>query len=227
MKECYIRFLAQINNFSIEHLLKIIDAKITDGYTRIHLMINSPGGSVAHGLALYNILKSNPIEVYTYNIGSVDSIGVIVFCSGDRRFSVPNSRFLIHPVQLNAQGNYTFDEHKLNEHVKSITIDQQNIINIIAQTTNKEPKEIEKKIHNRTTFTAEEAKKQSLVDIITKMPFIPANAEVISVPESSSAPPNLPPQIQLPGGIRLGINDNFTSIFANGVGFTNMQSCVL
>ncbi len=223
-KECYVRFLAAINAHSVEHLLKIIDTKISDGYIRIHLMINSPGGSVAHGLALYNILRSNPIEVYTYNIGSVDSIGVVVFCSGDRRFSVPNARFLIHPVQLNIQGHHVFDEHALSERTKSIKIDQQNIVNVIAHTTNQDVEEIKKKLHERTTFTAAEAKKQSLVDSITEMPFIPPDAEVISIPESSATPPN-PPQIRLPGGLIVGINDNFTSIFANGVGFTHMQSC--
>ena len=231
MKECYIRFLAYINGFSVEHLLKIIDTKITDGYSRIHLMINSPGGSVAHGLALYNILKSSPVEIYTYNIGSVDSIGVIVFCSGDKRYSVPNSRFLIHPVNFNIQGNHNLDEHQLNEHTKSIRIDQKNIINVIAQTTNQDIKDIERKIHERTTFTAEEAKKQSLVDSITEMPFIPLDAELISIPESSANPSINPsinqPQLQLPGGIRLGINDNFTSLFTNGIGFTSTQSCIL
>lgn len=92
MKECYIRFLAGVNHVSAEALLRVVDSKLSD-YSRIHLLLSSPGGSVAHGITLYNYLKSIPIEVFTYNIGSVDSIGVVVYCSGDRRLAVNHSRF--------------------------------------------------------------------------------------------------------------------------------------
>ena len=88
--------MAGINGPSVEAILKSIDSKVSDGYNRLHIMLNTPGGSVAHGLVLHKVLKSIPIEIYTYNIGSVDSIGVVIFCSGYKRYSVPNARFLIH-----------------------------------------------------------------------------------------------------------------------------------
>lgn len=221
MKECYIRFLAAVNGQSVEAILKVIDSKVSDGYEKLHIMINSPGGSVAHGLALYNIIKSLPIEVHTYNIGSVDSIGVVVFCSGDRRYSVPNARFLIHPVQLHSSAHESFDEHKLNELRKSLQIDQKNIIAVIAHTTTKPTADIEKKLHERATFDAEEAKIYGLTDGIVDMPFVPTGAEIISIPESSANPQQQQQGIVLPGGIQLGFSQNYTSLFSNGIGFTD------
>lgn len=223
MKECYIRFLASVNGPSLETILKSIDSKVSDGYNRLHIMFNSPGGSVAHGLALYNVLKSLPIEVHTYNIGSVDSIGVVVFCSGDKRYSVPNARFLIHPVQMNSSAPQDFDEHKINELQKSLQIDQKNIIGVIAQTSQKPISDIEKKMLERATFNSQEAKRYGLIDSIVEMPFIPLDAEIISIPESSANPPQRQPGIVLPGGIQIGFSQNYTSMFDYGIGFTSSQ----
>ena len=74
MKEAYIRFMAPVVPSTIDTLFKIVDEKIRDKYNKIHLMISSPGGSVFHGLSIYNFLKGAPIEIDTYNFGSVESI---------------------------------------------------------------------------------------------------------------------------------------------------------
>ncbi|GAG04670.1 unnamed protein product, partial [marine sediment metagenome] len=80
MKEIYIRFMAPVIPVTIDHLMKIIDTKLHEKYERINLLLSSPGGSVFHGLSVYNFLKGAPIEVYTYNFGSVDSIGIVMYC---------------------------------------------------------------------------------------------------------------------------------------------------
>jgi ATP-dependent protease ClpP protease subunit len=103
IKEAYIRFMAQVTSQTSDYLIKIVDDKI-------HLLISSPGGSVFHGLSLYNFLYGIPLEVDTYNFGSVDSIGVILFCAGKNRYSVPDARFLIHGVSFSFQGQANFDE---------------------------------------------------------------------------------------------------------------------
>lgn len=220
MKECYIRFMAPINGSSTEALLKVVDSKIKSGYEKIHLMITSPGGSVAHGLALYNILRSVPIRWCTYNIGSVDSIGVVVFCAGEDRFAAPNSRFLIHPVQANLHGNHSLDEHKIRETMKSVQADQKNIVGVVAHTTGLTPEDVEEKMHDRTTWNAQSAKEIGLTQETVEMPFIPAGAEIIPIHESS-ANPQPAGQIQLPGGIVLGGQiENYTSMYDMCVGQT-------
>ena len=67
---------------TIKIMTKIVDKKLHDKYDQLNLLLSSPGGSVFHGLSVYNFLKGAPIEVYTYNFGSVDSIGVVIYCAG-------------------------------------------------------------------------------------------------------------------------------------------------
>jgi len=115
MKETYVRFMAPVTTQTSDQLMKLVDDKIRNGYGKIHLLISSPGGSVFHGISLYNYLFGIPLEVDTYNFGSVDSIGVVLFCAGKNRYSVPNARFLIHGVSMNFQGAASFDEKMLDE----------------------------------------------------------------------------------------------------------------
>jgi ATP-dependent Clp protease protease subunit len=182
MKESYIRFMAPIIPQTIDTLLKIIDQKIHRKYERIHLMISSPGGSVFHGLSVYNFLKGAPIEIFSYNFGSVDSIGVVIYCAGTKRFSVPHARFLIHGVKMNFQGQVSFDEFQIHEHLKSVRIDQKNIARVIADTSGKRTDEIEKDMHDRRTLSPTEAKDYGLVHDI-KSELFPLNAEFISIGE--------------------------------------------
>jgi ATP-dependent Clp endopeptidase proteolytic subunit ClpP len=229
MKETYIRFMAAVTPQTSDHLIKLIDDKIRNGYEKIHLLISSPGGSVFHGISLYNYLYGIPLEVDTYNFGSVDSIGVVLFCAGKSRYSVPNARFLIHGVAMNFQGSASFDEKMLDEQLKSLQIDQSNISKIIAFTTGKKEEEIKNAMHNRTTLSPNEAKDYGLVTEI-KNTLMPANAEFYSIGEfdgqPSPAPQFIMPQIQMPIGpnglkIMSPRNENYTSLFDRGFSFTN------
>jgi ATP-dependent Clp protease, protease subunit len=181
-KEAYIRFMAPFDPRTSDELFRIIDAKIQQRYTRINLMISSPGGSVFHGLSIYNYLKGAPVEVYTYNFGSVDSIGVIVFCAGTKRYSVPHARFLIHGVKFNIQGNASFDEKEMEEHFKSLKIDQLNIAKVIADNCKKKTDEIENDMNERTTLNPTQAKEYGLVHSV-KSELFPINTEIEVVRE--------------------------------------------
>jgi len=182
MKEAYIRLFAPIGPDTTDKLFKILDQKINNSVNKIHLLISSPGGSVFHGLSIYNYLKGAPIEVDTYNFGSVDSIGVIIFCAGKKRYSVPHARFLIHGVRFNINGNVAFDEKELEKHYKSLKIDQRNIAKVIADTCGKEIKEIENKMNDRTTLNPEEAKEYGLVHEIKSILF-PQGADLSVIGE--------------------------------------------
>lgn len=192
MKEAYIRFMAPILPQTTHELLQIVDRKIKEKCTRIHIMISSPGGSVFHGLSLYNFLKGAPIEVYTYNFGSVDSIGMVLFCAGEKRYSVPHARFLIHGVRFNISGNISFDEKQLEENLRGVKIDQQNIARVIADTAGKALNDVENDMNNRITLNPAEAKEYGLVHEIQSVLF-PAEAELSVVDEPTPAPPLPPP----------------------------------
>lgn len=182
MKETYIRFMAPVIPQTIDHLMKIVDKKLHEKFERLNLMLSSPGGSVFHGLSVYNFLKGAPIEVHTYNFGSVDSIGVVIYCAGSKRFCVPHARFLIHGVKMNFKGQASFDEFQIHENLKSLKIDQQNIARVIADNTGKGSEVIEKYMHDRKTLNPNEAKDYGLVNEI-KSELFPIDAEFTSIGE--------------------------------------------
>lgn len=218
MNDLFIRFMAPVIPQSADLLFKAIDSAIAQKRQRVHLLISSPGGSVFHGLSVYNFLKGAPIEVMTYNFGSVDSIGVVMFCSGTRRFSVPHARFLLHGVKLNVNGNNSFDEKQLEEHLKGLRIDQQNIAQVIADTTEKPRDKVESDMNNRTTLSPSEAKNYGLVHEI-KSELFPQDAQMIMIGENIQGPQN----IQLPNGIPLPFNLPLGFTFPSVEGFTQSE----
>jgi len=197
MKEAYVRFMAPVVPQTADKLLQVVDRKIQEKSERIHLMISSPGGSVFHGLSLYNFLRGAPIEVFTYNFGSVDSIGVVIFCAGDQRFSVPHARFLIHGVKFNISGNASFDEKQIEEHLKSLKIDQHNIARVIADTAQKPAHKVEEDMNNRTTLNPGEAKDYGLVHEI-KSALFPIDADLSVIGEITGQAQQGPFHVTMP-----------------------------
>lgn len=182
MNELYIRFMAAVVPETAAQLFQLFDIATQNKIERIHLLLSSPGGSVFHGLSIYNYLKGSPFDTHTYNFGSVDSIGIIIFCAGSRRLSVPHARFLIHPVQFNVRGNAAFDEKQLDEHLKGLKIDQENIARVMADTTGKPLHKIEEDMIGRTTLSPNQAKDYGLVHDIESALF-PADAKLAVIGE--------------------------------------------
>lgn len=191
MKEAYIRFMAPVVPQTTAALFQILDRKLKEKVERLHLMISSPGGSVFHGLSLYNFLRGAPLEVHTYNFGSVDSIGVVIFCAGDRRFSVPHARFLIHGVTANFVGNQSLDEKSLEERLKGLQIDYRNIARVIADTAQRTADKVQDDMNNRTTLNPQEAKDYGLVHEIRSELF-PIDADLSVVGEAPVPNQGLP-----------------------------------
>src|SRR3989338_6946961 len=100
-KSISIRLQGEINDKSVKNLIDLVEKEFRTCIKKFYIMISSPGGYVDPGLTAYNFLKGLPIEVITTNFGSVDSISTIIFCAGAKRYSVPNSRFIIHDIRNN------------------------------------------------------------------------------------------------------------------------------
>lgn len=188
MNQFYIRFLAPVIPQTTEQLFQLFDHAVQNKVERVHLLLSSPGGSVFHGLSIYNYLKGAPFDTHAYNFGSVDSIGVVIFCAGSRRLCVPHARFLIHPVQFNIQGNAAFDEKQLDEHLKGLKIDQENIARVISDTTGKPLHKVEEDMINRTTLSPQQAKDYGLVHDIQSTLF-PADAQLAVIGEPVQVQP--------------------------------------
>lgn len=167
-KPCWIRFMAPVVPPTVNALLQSVDQAIASGADHLHLLLSSPGGSVFHGLSAHNYLRGLSVPVTTYNFGSVDSIGVVIFCAGAERICVPHARFLIHSVSLNFSGQLVLDEKGLEEHRKSVKIDAENIARVIADTSTRNLAQVEKDMLDRTTLNPTQAKEYGLVTKVQK-----------------------------------------------------------
>ena len=178
-KTVVIKFFAPVIDVTINALMSAIDQSIKQGAARFVLLISSPGGSVFHGLSAYNYLRGLPVVITTHNFGSVDSIGVVLFCGGSERLSVPQARFLLHGVSAGFQKE-RLEEKQLEERLKGLKIDMENIAKVIAANTGKTVKDVTDAMLDRTTLNPEEAKAWGLVHEI-KSELFEAGSEVISI----------------------------------------------
>ena len=174
-----IKFFAPVIDVTINSLMDAIDQKMKQGVTQFTILVSSPGGSVFHGLSAYNYLKGLPVTITTHNFGSVDSIGVVLFCGGSKRLSVPQARFLLHGVSAGFQ-NDRLEEKQLEERLKGLRIDIENIAKVIAENTGKTVQDVTNLMLERTTLNPDEAKAWGLVHEI-KSELFEAGSEVISI----------------------------------------------
>lgn len=180
MKPVVVRFFAPVIDATVNALMSAVDQKMKQGAKDFTILISSPGGSVIHGLSAYNYLKGLPVSITTHNFGSVDSIGIVLYCAGSRRLSVPQARFLFHGVNVQFRGEQNLDEKLLEERLKGLRIDVENIAKVIAANTGKSTEDITDAMIERTTMNPEEAQSWGLVHAI-KSELFEAGSEVIAI----------------------------------------------
>jgi ATP-dependent protease ClpP protease subunit len=179
-KSVVIKFFAPVTDVTINALMSAIDQKMKQGITNFIILISSPGGTVFHGLSAYNYLKGLPVTITTHNFGSVDSIGIVLYCGGSKRLSVPQARFLLHGVSANFEQKTRLEEKQLEERLKGLKIDIENIAKVIASNTGKSVEDVTNAMLERTTLNPEEAQDWGLVSEI-KSELFKAGSEVISI----------------------------------------------
>jgi len=130
----------------------------------IHLYINSPGGSVSAGLAIYDTMQFIKPEVSTIVVGQAASMGALLLAGGanKKRFCLPHSRMMIHQPLGGFQGQAT----DIDIHAREILKVRERLNSILAKHTD-QPLEIIQKDTDRDNFmSAEEAVKYGIVDAI-------------------------------------------------------------
>ncbi len=131
----------------------------------IYLYINSPGGNVSSGLAIYDTMQYIRPDVSTICVGMAASMGAVLLAGGakGKRTSLPNSKIMIHqPWVGGLQGQTTDIEIHAREMVKS----RDKLYNILAFHTGKSVEEIAKDCDRDYYLTAEEAKEYRLIDTV-------------------------------------------------------------
>ncbi|OGN96226.1 MAG: hypothetical protein A2Z77_08475 [Chloroflexi bacterium RBG_13_51_36] len=189
-KPVVIRFFAPVIDATVNTLMSAVDQKMKQGIKDFILLISSPGGSVIHGLSAYNYLKGLPASITTHNFGSVDSIGIVLYCAGSQRLSVPQARFLFHGVNVQFRGEQNLDEKLLEERLKGLRIDMENIAKVISANTGKSAKDVTDAMIERITLNPEEAQSWGLVHEI-KSKLFEEGSEVIAI-QFQQQPQQLP-----------------------------------
>ncbi|EEH99081.1 ATP-dependent Clp endopeptidase proteolytic subunit ClpP [Clostridium tertium] len=133
----------------------------------IHLYINSPGGSITAGMAIYDTMQYIKPDVSTICIGMAASMGSFLLSSGakGKRFVLPNSEIMIHQPLGGFQGQATdFDIH-----ARRIIKIKESLNRILSENTNQPLEKIKTDVERDYFMTAEEAMNYGLVDkVITK-----------------------------------------------------------
>jgi ATP-dependent Clp protease, protease subunit len=132
----------------------------------ISFYINSPGGSVSAGLAIYDTMQFIKPNVSTLCVGQAASMGALLLAAGEKgkRFALPNSRVMIHQPMGGFQGQAT----DIEIHAKEILYLRQRLNEILARHTGQDIKSIERDTERDNFFGAEDATKYGLVDKVLK-----------------------------------------------------------
>lgn len=132
----------------------------------INLYINSPGGSVTAGLAIYDTMNFVKCDVSTTCIGLAASMGAFLLSSGakGKRFALPNSQIMIHQPLGGAQGQATEIEIVATQILKI----RENLNNILAENTGRSIEEIKRDTERDNYMTAQEAMDYGLIDRVIK-----------------------------------------------------------
>lgn len=161
-----------------DHMANIIVAQMLflqfdDPKNDIHIYINSPGGSVTAGLAIYDTMQFVSCPVATYCIGQAASMGAVLLTAGSKgkRFCLPSARVMIHQPMAGSEGTAT----ELLLHTKEFGRLKKRLNEILFKHTGRPLDQIERDTDRDKFMSAEEAVEYGIVDkVMDRMPM-PAN----------------------------------------------------
>jgi ATP-dependent Clp protease protease subunit len=167
LKDRIIMLQGEIN----DHVASIIVAQLLfleaeNPEKDIYLYINSPGGVVTSGFAIYDTMNYIKPDVVTICMGQAASMGAFLLSSGakGKRFALPHARIMIHQPLGGAQGQAT----DIEIHAKEILRMKKELNKILAENTGQTLRKIEKDTERDYFMSAEEAMKYGLIDKVLK-----------------------------------------------------------
>src|SRR5438105_7207473 len=160
-------------------IAQLLFLKMTDPKKDIHLYINSPGGSVTAGLAIYDTMQYLTCDVNTYCVGQAASMGAVLMAAGTKgkRYALPNARIMIHQPWGGVQGQAS----DISIQAKEILRLKDRLNAILAKHCGRTLDEIEKSTDRDNFMSSEEAKKYGLVDhVVVSRKEIPGGVDKTS-----------------------------------------------
>ena len=163
LKDRIIMLGTQVNDAVANTIVaQLLFLQSEDPKKDIDFYINSPGGSVTAGLAIYDTMQMLSCDVRTYCIGQAASMAAVLLCAGTngKRFSLPNSRIMVHQPSGGFEGTAADIDIQAKEilHIKKVLYD------ILAKHTGKSADEIQRDSERDFFMTAEAAKDYHIVD---------------------------------------------------------------
>lgn len=161
--------------------------KLPASVKEIDLRLNSGGGDVFEGYAIYNQLKQHPAKVTVYVDGLAASIASVIALAGDKIIMGEGAQFMVHKSWTMAMGN-SFDMEKVVERLESI--DEQ-LISLYTKKTKKPRSEIRDMVENETWLNAEEAVEKGFADEVVASDIRIAASVIEKCTWITKAPKNL------------------------------------
>jgi ATP-dependent Clp protease protease subunit len=174
LKERVVFMVGPVNELSANLIVaQLLFLESENPEKDIAIYINSPGGSVSAGLAIYDPIQFIKPDVSTLCIGQAASMGALLLAAGakGKRFALPNSRVMIHQPMGGFQGQAS----DIEIHAKEILYLRQRLNEILARHTGQEIKAIERDTERDNFFGADDAVKYGLVDqVLVSRTEVPA-----------------------------------------------------
>ena len=148
-----------VSNSIVAQLLYL---QFEDSKADIHMYINSPGGSITSGMAIYDTMQFITCDVATYCLGQCASMGAMLLTAGTKgkRFALPNSRIMIHQPLAGMQGTAV----ELEIHAKEVLRTKRRMNELMLKHTGQTLEKIEEDTDRDNFMSAEEAKSYGLID---------------------------------------------------------------
>jgi ATP-dependent Clp protease protease subunit len=152
---------------------QLLYLQFEDSKADIHIYINSPGGSITSGMAIYDTMQFVACDVATYCLGQCASMGAMLLTAGTKgkRFALPNSRIMIHQPLAGMQGTAV----ELEIHAKEVLRTKRRMNELMLKHTGQTLDKIEADTDRDNFMSAEEAKGYGLIDTVLEKLPIPAS----------------------------------------------------
>jgi len=161
-------------------IAQMLYLQMEDAKKDIHLYINSPGGVVTGGMAIYDTMNFLQCDIVTYCIGMAASMSTVLLAAGTKgkRFALPNSRVMIHQPSGGAGGQAA----DIAIAAKEILRWRHTLNQTIARHTGKSPEQVEKDSDRDYYLSAEEAREYGIVDHVVEST---RQAQTLAVPSAA------------------------------------------
>ena len=176
LKDRIIFLGTQVNDAIANSIVaQLLFLQFDDPKSDVHLYINSPGGSITAGMAIYDTMQFISCDVATYCLGQAASMGAVLLAAGTpgKRAALPNARVMIHQPLAGMEGTAV----ELEIHAKEVLKVKRRMNEILQHHTGRTLDEIERDTDRDNFMTAEEAKNYGLVDkVLEHIPMIPSQS---------------------------------------------------